>query len=151
LFIRRQRTTVRLKRPQTEAWRCSCQKSDCSPPVDENPVSGPLTTLPVPRAVLRRSSRVVYYAFDLLQLRGKGVMNELLTKRSELLKEKVLSKLNEPMRFSPDLDASLQDLIASVKAQGLEGLVARDATAPTSPASGPGPGRRCASTRGRSW
>jgi bifunctional non-homologous end joining protein LigD len=68
---------------------------------------------------------IVYYAFDLLRLRGKDVMNETLTKRRELLKEKVLPKLNEPVRYSPDLDASLQDLIASVKAQGLEGLVAK--------------------------
>jgi bifunctional non-homologous end joining protein LigD len=68
---------------------------------------------------------IVYYAFDLLRLRGKNVMNETLTKRRELLKEKVLPKLNEPVRYSPDLDASLQDLIASVKVQGLEGLVAK--------------------------
>jgi bifunctional non-homologous end joining protein LigD len=52
-------------------------------------------------------------------------MNEPLTKRRELLKEKVLSKLKDPVLFSPDLDASLKDLIASVKAQGLEGLVAK--------------------------
>ena len=68
---------------------------------------------------------IVYYTFDLLRLRGKDIMNAPLIKRRELLKEKVLSKLKEPVRFSPDLDASLEDLIASVKAQGLEGLVAK--------------------------
>ena len=31
----------------------------------------------------------------------------------------------DPIRYSPILDASLNDLIASVKAQGLEGLVAK--------------------------
>src|SRR5581483_9276309 len=36
-------------------------------------------------------------------------------------------KLAEPIRFSPVLEASLRDLIQSVKAQGLEGLVAKRA------------------------
>jgi len=37
----------------------------------------------------------------------------------------VLAKLGEPIRESPGLDASLPDLISSVKAHGLEGLVAK--------------------------
>jgi len=31
----------------------------------------------------------------------------------------------EPIRYSPILDASLEELVQSVKAQGLEGLVAK--------------------------
>ena len=38
---------------------------------------------------------------------------------------KVLSKLGEPVRYSPELDGSLSDLVNSVKTQGLEGLVAK--------------------------
>jgi ATP-dependent DNA ligase len=68
---------------------------------------------------------IVYYTFDLLRLRGKDAMNEPLIKRRQLLNEKVLPKLADPVRFSPDVDANLQDLIASVKAQGREGLVAK--------------------------
>jgi len=48
-----------------------------------------------------------------------------LTVRRELLAEHVLAKLDEPIRESPVLEASLADLIASVKAHGLEGLVAK--------------------------
>jgi bifunctional non-homologous end joining protein LigD len=42
-----------------------------------------------------------------------------------LLEGKVLPKLREPVRYSPVLEASLSDLIESVKGQGLEGLVAK--------------------------
>ena len=52
-------------------------------------------------------------------------MNEPLTVRRELLQERVLAKLGEPIRESPELDASLPELIRSVKAHGLEGLVAK--------------------------
>jgi ATP-dependent DNA ligase len=37
----------------------------------------------------------------------------------------VLAKLDEPIRESPELDGSLPDLVSSVKAQELEGLVAK--------------------------
>jgi ATP-dependent DNA ligase len=52
-------------------------------------------------------------------------MSQPLIKRRKLLEQKVLSTFKEPIRFSPVLDASLQDLISSVKEQGLEGLVAK--------------------------
>ena len=68
-----------------------------------------------------------FYVFDVLILAGRDVMGEPFTKRRELLEKRVLSKLSEPIRYSPQLDASLRDLIQSVKAQGLEGLVAKRA------------------------
>jgi ATP-dependent DNA ligase len=66
-----------------------------------------------------------FFIFDLLVLKGKEVMGEPLTKRRALIEKHVLPKLADPIRYSPILDASLEDLIASVKAQGLEGLVAK--------------------------
>jgi bifunctional non-homologous end joining protein LigD len=66
-----------------------------------------------------------FYVFDLLILRGRDVMGEPLMKRREFLEESVLPKLDEPIRYSPQLEASLTNLVASVKAQGLEGLVAK--------------------------
>ena len=42
-----------------------------------------------------------------------------------LLQSCVLTRLGEPIRESSELDASLPDLIQSVKAHGLEGLVAK--------------------------
>ena len=52
-------------------------------------------------------------------------MGEPLTKRRALIEKHVLPKLADPIRYSPILDASLEDLIASVKPQGLEELVAK--------------------------
>ena len=47
--------------------------------------------------------------------------------RRSLLQDAVLAKLSEPIRESPELEASLPDLVGSVKAHGLEGLVAKTA------------------------
>jgi len=66
-----------------------------------------------------------FYIFDVLVLRGEDLTREPLTKRRELLEQHVLAALDEPIRYSPGLQASLADLIRSVKAQGLEGLVAK--------------------------
>jgi ATP-dependent DNA ligase len=68
---------------------------------------------------------ILFYVFDAMLLAGKDVMSESLANRRELLESKILPKLNEPIRYSPALEASLPDLIQSVKAQGLEGLVAK--------------------------
>ena len=45
--------------------------------------------------------------------------------RLGLLERKVLPKLAEPVRYVSPLEADLPDLIAAVKAQGFEGLVAK--------------------------
>jgi bifunctional non-homologous end joining protein LigD len=58
-------------------------------------------------------------------LAGEDVMGEPLAKRRDLLEKKVLPRLAEPIRYSPAPQASLADLIQSVKAQGFEGLVAK--------------------------
>jgi DNA ligase D-like protein (predicted ligase) len=65
-----------------------------------------------------------FFIFDLLTLDGRDVMAEPLVKRRELIERHVLPKLADPIRYSPILEAALADLISSVKAQGLEGLVA---------------------------
>src|ERR1700722_17172317 len=66
-----------------------------------------------------------FFIFDLLVVRGRDVMGEPLVKRRKLIEEQILPKLADPIRYSPVLDGSLTDLIQSVKAQGLEGLVAK--------------------------
>jgi ATP-dependent DNA ligase len=52
-------------------------------------------------------------------------MGKSLTERRELLEMHIFPKMEEPIRYSPVLEAGLKDLIQSVKAQGLEGLVAK--------------------------
>lgn len=70
--------------------------------------------------------QLVYYVFDLLMLAGKDVMQEPLEARRGLLEKHVLPKLGEPVRYSQELRAGLADLIRAVKAQGFEGLVAKN-------------------------
>src|SRR5215831_19009773 len=85
-------------------------------------VSPPFNTMQNYRSA---SAPLHYIIFDVLILRGKDVMGEPLIKRRELLEKHVLPKMEEPIRYSPLLDGSLEDLIQSVKVQGLEGLVAK--------------------------
>jgi DNA ligase D-like protein (predicted ligase) len=68
---------------------------------------------------------VYFFIFDLLILRGRDVMAEPLVKRRALIEKHVLPTLADPIRYSPILEASLPNLIRSVKEQGLEGLVAK--------------------------
>jgi ATP-dependent DNA ligase len=68
---------------------------------------------------------IFYYVFDVMLLAGRDLMSETLDRRRELLASKVLPKLREPVRYSPALPGSMADLMQSVKAQGLEGLIAK--------------------------
>jgi bifunctional non-homologous end joining protein LigD len=68
---------------------------------------------------------VVYYIFDVLVLGGQSLMAEPMWKRREILQAQVLPRLNDPVRESPQLDASLADLVKAVKAHGFEGIVAK--------------------------
>jgi hypothetical protein len=90
---------------------------------------------------------VFYYVFDVLVHGGRNEMSEPLSVRRKLLRQRVLPKLGEPIRHSPELNAGLPHLIDSVRAQGLEGLVAKRLDSPYEPVSGPAHGRRCASRR----
>ena len=68
---------------------------------------------------------LIFYAFDVMILTGKDLMAESLEARRGLLETKILTKLDEPIRYSGSLDAKLSDLIRSVKAHGFEGLVGK--------------------------
>jgi bifunctional non-homologous end joining protein LigD len=68
---------------------------------------------------------LICYVFDVPVLSAKDVMGETLETRRALLEEKILPKLDEPIRSSPELKADLPTLIKSIKAQGLEGLIAK--------------------------
>jgi bifunctional non-homologous end joining protein LigD len=70
-------------------------------------------------------TELVYYVFDVMVLRGRDVTSESLDARRLLLERHVAPKLADPVRYTGQLSARLRDLIASVKAHGLEGLVAK--------------------------
>jgi len=68
---------------------------------------------------------IVYYVFDVMVLRGRDLMTEPFDARRQLLERHVAPKLVDPVRYTGQLNAGLRDLVASVKAHGLEGLVAK--------------------------
>jgi bifunctional non-homologous end joining protein LigD len=68
---------------------------------------------------------VMFYLFDVLVLEGRDLRAEPLHVRRELLERHIVPKLAEPAKYNEPLDASLDDLIRAVKAQGFEGLVAK--------------------------
>ncbi|HKT79628.1 MAG TPA: non-homologous end-joining DNA ligase [Vicinamibacterales bacterium] len=72
-----------------------------------------------------RATPIIYFIFDMMVLSGRDLKNEPLEARRQLLERTVLPKLGEPVRYAGPIDASLRDLIHSVKSQGLEGLVAK--------------------------
>jgi bifunctional non-homologous end joining protein LigD len=99
---------------------------------DETVIDGEIVALdaagkPVFSLLQNGGTNVHFYAFDVLVLSGKDVTRESLSKRRDLLENHVLPNLHEPVRCSPVLEASLSDLIQSIRAQGLEGLVAKRA------------------------
>lgn len=68
---------------------------------------------------------IFFYVFDLLMLKGRDIRAGELEARRQLLIEKVLPLLSEPIRLSPALDGQLPDLIEAVNQQKLEGLIAK--------------------------
>jgi ATP-dependent DNA ligase len=68
---------------------------------------------------------IFYYVFDLLMYSGRDVRSEPLEIRRQMLEAQVLSKLDEPIRYSPALESSLADLVRSVREEKLEGLIAK--------------------------
>lgn len=75
---------------------------------------------PVLEMIKEEVSILVYYVFDVMIVGGDGVMALPLDRRPEILEGRVLSKLGPPIRESPVLEATLADLVQSVKAQGLD-------------------------------
>lgn len=68
---------------------------------------------------------LIYYIFDVLVLGGQDVMGETLDSRRALLEKNIMPRVSEPIRYSPELEADLPSLLAAVKQQGFEGLVAK--------------------------
>lgn len=72
---------------------------------------------------------LVYYVFDVLAFRGRDVRQLKLSERRGVLEE-ILQTPRDPVRLSPILDAMPGDLVAAVKAQGLEGIIAKRMDSP---------------------
>jgi len=68
---------------------------------------------------------LVYYVFDVMVLAGRDLTAEKLNRRRELLEENVMPRLSDPVRPTPELPGTLDELIHAVRVQGFEGLVAK--------------------------
>jgi DNA ligase D-like protein (predicted ligase) len=94
---------------------------------------------------------VQYYVFDVMILNGRDVTGETLQARRQLLQQKVVPTLTEPVRYTGELTASLRDLLHSVKAQGLEGLVAKRRTSRYEPGQRSGAWQKMRVKRGQEF
>jgi DNA ligase D-like protein (predicted ligase) len=94
---------------------------------------------------------VYYYAFDVLVLAGKNLTREPLDVRRALLETQVMPKLEEPIRHSPPLEGSLQDLIEGVREHGFEGLVAKRRDGPYEPGERSGAWRKMRVNQGQEF
>jgi bifunctional non-homologous end joining protein LigD len=66
-----------------------------------------------------------FYAFDLLHFTGKNLRERPLDERRALLRAKVMPRMPEQISLSETLDATAADIVAAVKKQGLEGVIAK--------------------------
>src|SRR5262249_46626671 len=97
------------------------------------------------------NSAIVYYVFDVLILSGRYVMSEPLAKRRSLLRQNVLPKLKDPIRESPELQAALPDVVNAVRAQGLEGVVAKNLNSAYEPGRRSGAWRKMRVNKGQEF
>jgi bifunctional non-homologous end joining protein LigD len=67
--------------------------------------------------------RIVFYAFDVLYLNGRNLMDEPLVKRRAQLPE--IIGPNPTIRLSRDLPGSATAIVEAVRAAGIEGVVAK--------------------------
>jgi bifunctional non-homologous end joining protein LigD len=71
-----------------------------------------------------RRAPLCLYAFDLLQLDGKSLLELPLEQRKELL-AKICQQVGDPIRFSGALGKDAKPLLQQVKRLGLEGLIGK--------------------------
>jgi DNA ligase D-like protein (predicted ligase) len=66
-----------------------------------------------------------FYAFDLLHLAGKNLRDRPLDDRRELLRARVMPRMQGEVLFSETLEATAAEIVAAVRKQGLEGVIAK--------------------------
>lgn len=70
------------------------------------------------------ASRIRYFVFDLLVLRGRDLTNMPLTKRREFMSS-VLKLPSQGIRVSEQFDIAVEKMLSAVRKQGLEGVIAK--------------------------
>jgi DNA ligase D-like protein (predicted ligase) len=70
------------------------------------------------------ANAITFYAFDMPMWKGEDLQKQPLDKRRELLRTKAMPKL-PTIHFSDSFPADAEKMISAVRAQGLEGIVAK--------------------------
>lgn len=70
------------------------------------------------------AAAILFYAFDAPVLAGADLCSKPLATRREMLRE-LIPSLPDTIRFSETFDASASELMAAVRSNGLEGVVAK--------------------------
>jgi DNA ligase D-like protein (predicted ligase) len=73
----------------------------------------------------RAATPLQFYVFDLPHLAGKNLRDRPLDERRELLRAKVMPRMQGEVLFSESLEATAAEIVAAVKEQGLEGVIAK--------------------------
>jgi bifunctional non-homologous end joining protein LigD len=81
---------------------------------------------------IRKNIPLIYYAFDLLSLEGTDVRDQPLLGRRKLLAQ-LLKNAPANIRFSEELQGSIEALLEIAHKFGLEGLVAKRLDSPYEP------------------
>jgi DNA ligase D-like protein (predicted ligase) len=71
------------------------------------------------------AAAILFYVFDAPLLAGADLRSEPLATRREMLRDLISPKLPDTIRFSETFDASASELMAAVRSNGLEGVVAK--------------------------
>jgi bifunctional non-homologous end joining protein LigD len=74
---------------------------------------------------------IVFYAFDVLSLNGRDLTADPLTKRREQLPKIITA--DSVVRLSQDLPGSVADIIKTLRAAGVEGVIAKRKESPYQP------------------
>lgn len=94
---------------------------------------------------------IFYYVFDVMVFSGRDLRSEPLMKRRDLLRRSILPRLKDPIRECPELNASLPEVIQAVRAQGLEGIVAKNLNSAYEPARRSGVWRKMRINKGQEF
>ena len=81
------------------------------------------------RELGKRSSKIIYYAFDLLHLNGRDLRSQPLVKRKAAL-QKLLEGTQSSLVYSDHLTTNGQEVFEHACRLGLEGIVSKRADAP---------------------
>lgn len=74
---------------------------------------------------MARQAALRFFVFDLLFIGGRNVQRVSLEKRRQLLCEELTPTMPEIICYWDTLEASAADVVAAMKEQGLEGVIAK--------------------------